>query len=315
MKFGNCPLTDCVIRSIQSGKYETYEINLCNVKFTFTACPKCMSRMKDDNSRIPTYLMKSLLINGKLNHLENKVIHWGETSADVDGIDLKNELLQITYPKTPNEVIEHLFIRLSKLQAFNGDRISLQYYNDFCCHFYCKNQSEFAFFLTSLEKIGYLHDVSLSGGGASCRITFEGLNALIKLSEEGTKSNKCFVAMSFQNETKPIRIAIKKALAETGFVPIIIDEQNISSDKTINDEIIAGIKRSKFCIADFSFHKNGVYFESGFALGQGKQVIYTCEEEQFRNAHFDIKPLQHIIYKTADELQEKLISKIEAWII
>ena len=146
------------------------------------------------------------------------------------------------------------------------------------------------------------------------RITYEGLNYFIKLTDEGNNSKKCFVAMSFRIATKEIRQAIKEALDETGFEAIIIDEQNINSDKTINDEIIANLKRCKFCIADFTFHSNGVYFESGFALGQGKKVIYTCRQDEFNNAHFDIRPLQHIIYYTPQKLKKDLKNKIEAWI-
>ncbi|HYC86761.1 MAG TPA: hypothetical protein VEB86_16125, partial [Chryseosolibacter sp.] len=82
----------------------------------------------------------------------------------------------------------------------------------------------------------------------------------------------------------------------------------------INDAIIVGLKQSKFCIADFCGHKNGVYFEAGFVVGQGKPVIYTCSKTEFAKAHFDIKPLQHIIYITPEELEEKLILKIDAWI-
>jgi hypothetical protein len=43
-------------------------------------------------------------------------------------------------------------------------------------------------------------------------------------------------------------------------------------------------------------------------------VIYICEKTHFEKAHFDIKPLQHIIYETTDELEKKLVNKIEAWI-
>ena len=120
--------------------------------------------------------------------------------------------------------------------------------------------------------------------------------------------------MAFDDRTKPARAAIKSALEKTGFEPILVDEKYIESHRTINDEIIVGLKRCKFCIADFSLHKNGVYFEGGFALGHGKQVIYTCSQEEFKDAHFDIKPLQHIIYGSPEELEKGLIHKIEAWI-
>lgn len=98
------------------------------------------------------------------------------------------------------------------------------------------------------------------------------------------------------------------------YEPIIIDEEQIASDRTINDEIIAGLKRCKFCVADFSLHRNGVYFESGFALGQGKKVIYLCSREEFASAHFDIKPLQHIIYDSQEQLLRDLKFKIQAFI-
>ena len=121
--------------------------------------------------------------------------------------------------------------------------------------------------------------------------------------------------MSFSKEMSDVRQEIKNALEATGYYPIIIDEQHIESDQTINDAIIAGLKSSKFCIADFTEHKNGVYFESGFALGQGKKVIYTCRQDEFQNIHFDINHFAHIIYENPSNLKEMLINKINAWII
>ena len=121
--------------------------------------------------------------------------------------------------------------------------------------------------------------------------------------------------MAFNEETKKIREAIRLAIEKTGFEPVIIDEKHLSSDNTINDAIISNIRSCKFCIADFTLHKHGVYFESGFALGLGKPVIYLCRKDEFEKAHFDIKPLQHIIYETEEELMIKLTDKINAWII
>jgi nucleoside 2-deoxyribosyltransferase len=69
-----------------------------------------------------------------------------------------------------------------------------------------------------------------------------------------------------------------------------------------------------FCISDFTEQKDGVYFEAGYALGRGLKVIYTCEEGDFKNSHFDTNHFPHIIYKNEVELEEKLINKIEAWI-
>ena len=77
----------------------------------------------------------------------------------------------------------------------------------------------------------------------------------------------------------------------------------IVADRFYNDFSLLNVWDSK-----------GVYFESGFALGQGKKVIYTCSNTEFANAHFDIRPLQHIIYETTEQLTKDLINKIEAFI-
>ncbi|HDY75124.1 MAG TPA: hypothetical protein ENH49_01235 [Candidatus Marinimicrobia bacterium] len=135
---------------------------------------------------------------------------------------------------------------------------------------------------------------------------------------KGQHSNNCFIAMSFSENVKDIRTALKNVCDTTKYKPILIDEIEIDSDSTINDAIIANLKKSKFCIADFTEQNDGVYFESGFALGQGKKVIYTCREDWFSGengkSHFDTDHFPHIIYKDINELEKKLIDRINAWV-
>jgi nucleoside 2-deoxyribosyltransferase len=85
--------------------------------------------------------------------------------------------------------------------------------------------------------------------------------------------------------------------------------------KTINDAIIAGIKKSRFTIADFTQHKAGVYFEAGYALGRGQKVIYTCRADEIANAHFDTRNYQHIVWENSEDLKQKLIDKITAFVL
>jgi hypothetical protein len=145
-------------------------------------------------------------------------------------------------------------------------------------------------------------------------LTVKGLTRLID-ANEGQDSKYCFVAMAFDVGLNNIYIeAIEPAIVETGFIPLRVDRVHIQSDRTINDEIIAGIKKSKFVIADFTKHKNGVYFEAGYALGRGQKVIYTCREDEMSKAHFDIRNYQHIVWTDINDFREKLINKIEAFI-
>ena len=236
--------------------------------------------------------------------------------------DLMSLLSRKIFPRTPEDKLEKLFLKLFSYQKVDGDlrNIPMDYYNNILWKIlYFKSLNELNFYLEVLDskgliKANYNNPKYSPEFLADYRITFEGLKFAIKLKEEGDQSNKCFVAMSFSAKTTEIRKAIKEALENTSFIPIIMDEQIIGSEKTINDEIIASLKRCKFCIADFTFHSNGVYFESGFALGQGKKVIYTCRKNEFKKAHFDIRPLQHILYETEEQLKKELINKIEAWI-
>ncbi len=235
---------------------------------------------------------------------------------------LNNEVRGCLFLSSPNNYRYSfsfsLFLSLyfqNEKQNENDDDPS-SHADNFLLKNYLNNLNEGYFYLKGLEEQGLIDLTNVNAGGAfsTVRITHKGLEKAIELKEEGNKSKKCFIAMSFRSETQPVRDAIKIALKETGYEAIIIDEENVDSDKTINDAIIASLKKCKFCIADFSFHSNGVYFESGFALGQGKKVIYTCSEEEFKNAHFDIRPLQHIIYKSSEQLTKDLINKIEAYI-
>lgn len=260
------------------------------------------------------YIFNALLFNGI----------WFENERDyIDLVKLKKLLDQADYPKNPSQKLEKLFINLCSIQSEEGSEhdIDNDYYDNVLWKIlYFKSVRELNFYVEHLDQIGLIEATfcktksNRMGLLESYKITYEGLNKAIELQENGKHSDLCFIAMSFRSEAKPIRDAIKNALNQTGFRPIIIDEENIDSDKTINDAIIANLKKCNFCIADFSFHSSGVYFESGFALGQGKKVIYTCREDEFNKAHFDIKPLQHIIYKDVDELKNALVNKIEAWI-
>lgn len=236
--------------------------------------------------------------------------------------NLKELLKSKSFPKNPEEKIEQLFLKLISYQKEDGQWITFKsdvYDNLLWKLLYFKSVKELNYYIEALKSNGLI-DAKFNqtkdrpGLLDSYRITFDGLNYYLKITTEGENSNKCFIAMSFKPDTEEIRQAIKEALEETDFDPILIDEQDIESDKTINDAIIANLKKCKFCIADFTFHSNGVYFESGFALGQGKKVIYTCRQDEFSNAHFDIRPLQHIIYDTPADLKQKLKTKIEAWI-
>jgi nucleoside 2-deoxyribosyltransferase len=239
---------------------------------------------------------------------------------------LNNEILEqiireAIYPKTPEDKINYLLNHLHSLQDYEGSRIDFpknEENQDLANRLYFKNYQEMAFYLFTLKNKGLINGLDVStrdgSGLAGIKLTYEGLSKVIELSENGTHSDRCFVAMSFSASQNETRIAIKKAIRDAGYDPVLIDEQHIDSDVTINDALISEIRKSKFVVADFTEHKHGVYFEAGFALGLKRPVIYLCEGEDFKNTHFDTNHYPHIIYNNLGELKEKLTTKIEAWI-
>jgi hypothetical protein len=233
------------------------------------------------------------------------------------------------YPKTPKEKIDNLFVSLCRLQKFDGQEITLinknkgEYYFDdifYLNKLYFQSLDEYLFYLNTLKNINLIviEYSELEGEDnlpISINITYEGLEEYMEIRNEGKLSNNCFIAMSFDKEEDSIFFeAIKPACEETGFVAKRIDYEHYSSETTINDAIISLLKQCKFCIADFTKQKYGVYFEAGYALGRSMKVIYTCRKDFFDKTHFDTNHFPHIIYETREELKKKLIDKINAFI-
>jgi hypothetical protein len=226
---------------------------------------------------------------------------------------LQEKLASAPIPRTPKEKIDSLLLYIIKQQEEDGATIQLPFQDTFK-KLYFKSIEEFRFYLTALE--GEEHIVFNSDNyQAVLRLTHKGLLYAASLEQQQTRSSLCFIAMSFDDTVKHLYTdAIKPACEATGFEAFRVDEYHPDAEQTINDAIIAGIKRSRFCIADFTQHKKGVYFEAGYALGRGLKVIYTCRSDEFKDSHFDTNHYPHIIYDTAEELQNRLIAKIEAWI-
>lgn len=258
------------------------------------------------------HLLKGLLYNGI----------WIKGAQQINKALLDTLISQNSYPKNPQEKIDALLVHIFHLRKFDGEELFL---NDikFLDQFgswnklYFKNITEVEFYLKELNSLR-LADIRFNADGypISFKVTLEGLKYVNRIIE-GINSNICFVAMSFDESLNSIYYdGIKFAIETTGFVPLIIRDENLPSDVTINDGIIAGIKKSSFIIADFTQNKSGVYFEAGYALGRGLKVIYTCknEDEETSKLHFDTNHYQHILWDDIDDLKNKLINKIVAFI-
>src|SRR5262249_17756507 len=131
--------------------------------------------------------------------------------------------------------------------------------------------------------------IEQSGDGLA--LTFEGWESFRP--GRGGAPGTCFVAMAFHSTLDAAYDdGIQPAVQNCGFNVVRVDK--VPHNGNVNDQIESEIRASQFLVADFTLHRAGVYFEAAFALGLGRQVIFTCRRDQIENAHFDTRAYSHV---------------------
>ena len=213
---------------------------------------------------------------------------------------------------TDEEIKSLLIIRRfdEKGDSLPQDQISLQYKS----------------ILRYFENQGYIHGRA-NTGSTKIQLTAEGWKQIEQLQLADTQNKDVFVSMSFSDELMPIREAIRKGIIEAQFSPEFMDE--IIHNKQIVPEMFRLIRECRFLIMDISEPNYGAYYEAGYALGLGKEVIITCSEKAFYREfkteeekkyakylkpHFDILQKQILLWKDYEDLTLKLSKWIKALI-
>jgi hypothetical protein len=113
--------------------------------------------------------------------------------------------------------------------------------------------------------------------GRPChQITTKGWSYLDDMLSNKKVSSQGFIAMWFDKSVNDAWTAIENGIRNAGYKPFRVDQKEHNND--ITDEIIAGIRGSKFLVADLTGHRNGVYYEAGFAKGLGIEVVWLCRK-------------------------------------
>lgn len=239
-----------------------------------------------------------------------------KTAGDFSIISV-DEILR-EFPNKAGDFITRALLNLSRLvqQPFEAIKLILEPVGKYVL--FSKNGVEAARLLKELASRGWISSFQESeleeGSPFSFNLTLEAWEIIENLRPEMTDSKRVFVAMWFDSSMDTFyESGIKRAVEKAGYTPVKMNLMEFNGK--ICDKIIAEIKRCKFIISDFSGQRGGVYFEAGYAMGQGKTVIFIVKEEDVTNLHFDTRQYNHIVYNSPEELYEKLYNRICATIV
>ena len=116
---------------------------------------------------------------------------------------------------------------------------------------------------------------------------------------------------------KRYKDTFSKAITDAGLEPYRVD-QDPKVSIPIQD-IESGIKDARICFAEITKDNPNVWFELGYAIATGKEVVMVCSEERETKFPFDIQHRSIIRYKNDsvsdfDNLRKQITEKIKAYL-
>ncbi len=230
-------------------------------------------------------------------------------------IDL-DELVK-RWPRTVNDRIDRTLCNLASLSRHGGDHVTINSTSDNALAF-AQNIGESLFHTRALADLGYV-EIRCENGNPNREITLrpQGWARVEQLTRgKSDRHHPVFVAMWFGGSAPDTRQVMDNVFKDGIYLAIrragyeAVRSDIVEHNDWIMDKILGDIRIAPFVVADFTGHTNGVYLEAGFARGLGSAVIHTCREDHFKQAHFDTRQLNHVLWNTTEELCSKLYHRI-----
>lgn len=253
----------------------------------------------------------------KLKGLDNYFLHQEERQFNKEnGIHIIDFIMD--FPENPLEQFNRALLNLGRLTENNPFQ-AIQIDESKSNILFLREKTQLSTIILFLEDNQYIKiQTDLSGVSECCYIVtvtpygWERISELQKYYEEN--SNKAFLAMWFDETTVNYRKAVKKGAELAGYQLLVVDEAH--HNDFIMNKVLNMIDEAKFVISDFTCMpeedhnpkenvkiwggtRGGVYFEAGYAKGQGKEVIMTCNDSlaSGKRRHFDVDQINTIFWK------------------
>ncbi|MDD2367652.1 MAG: hypothetical protein PHQ90_00025 [Sulfuricurvum sp.] len=202
------------------------------------------------------------------------------------------------------------------MQCIYMDRSGINDTNKYIVQCWFKDLNEFLLFFQKAIDDGFVKAEIQRFLDHTCRVqfqnlTFDGLQYIENLESPNKSSKNVFLAFNFETELNDIfSTYVRKAVEESGLNCIIVNQNNTEHDKSITDEIIGKLKSSRIVIADFTNHRNSVYFEAGFAMGMKIPIIWTVQKGHDDAMSFDTRQYPHIVWENGEDLKKQIMDRI-----
>lgn len=238
-----------------------------------------------------------------------------------------DEILATEFPRKLSDRIRRVMLNLANASTGFGHRIELNCKRD-TAFFFALGDREALFMVETLQDAGWIEDPQLSmKEKVYLALSPAGWIEVDELRSRRVRDEltQGFVAMWFGNEhdkydgrlsSEFSRLAhlegFRVGIEQAGYTARRIDFKEFNED--VVAEILMEVQQSRFLVADLTGHRNGVYFEAGYARGLGLPVIFTCHQSDLVNAHFDTRNYNQLVWTKAKELAKKLENRIVATI-
>jgi hypothetical protein len=218
------------------------------------------------------------------------------------------------WPRTVGECLDRSLLNLAAMSDEAGQ--PLRGIQKDPSLYFARSEDEAEYYHCALRDSGYLAKL---GSYADWVLTPNGWERVAELTRTpGSPDSPAFVAMWFGKETDEsdseqlmsdlYNQGIRPAIEDAGYKATRVDLEQFND--YIMDEVLALVRAAPFVVADFTHHRNGVYYEAGFAKGLGTPVICCCRSSELKDAHFDTKQLNHLRWDKPEDLRKILCDRI-----
>ena len=126
------------------------------------------------------------------------------------------------------------------------------------------------------------------------------------------QKHQIFVIMKFNDPIldSAYEAAIKIVGKEFDYTVLRIDE--VQDSGKIPDQILDAIAESEIVLADLTGSRPNCYFETGFAMAAGKELILTISSKEKDGPHFDLAGYRFIKWSSNQQLRRKLRERLQS---